>query len=59
MNDRRGQSRTLAEPECGWEEGLRLLVFESRCPWCKKRVENVSVTYSGPLTWECPEECNR
>lgn len=60
-NDREGGQNTtppkIAKPFEGWQRGFEL-VLEGRCPYCRHRLLNVSVSKAHGLTWACFEGCN-
>lgn len=47
----------IAKPFEGWQRGLELLM-QGRCPYCRHRLLNVSVSKAHGLTWACFEGCN-
>jgi len=51
-----GDGRVTVPPH-GWKVGLEDLIARGRCPYCRHRVQNLSVGPWG-LTWACFDGCN-
>lgn len=49
----------LRRPTLGWEQGLKALLLDARCPWCRGTIADVSINMGEPgLTWDCEGGCN-
>jgi hypothetical protein len=52
-----GGDGRVTPPPHGWKVGLEDLIARGRCPYCRHRVQNLSVGAWG-LTWACFDGCN-
>ena len=55
----RPEPNVLRTPTQGWEAGLKALLLDGRCPWCRGTIADLALnTGEVGVTWDCAGMCN-